>query len=156
MDYTNDCSLAKDRAMAAAQEELRLFCRICGIPVGERNYLIGGDPHGVAEINDTYWFNMSDVHVVVSEYERWLKLYETNEGIAKAVREWYYWSLDRHEKQDKIPCPNLRSWLAGCPVPGLREETEEHKRRTEKELTAAHLRLEAAKEEPRKVICVSF
>lgn len=211
MDYTNDCILAKDRAMAAAQEELRLFCQICGMPVSaERNYLIGGDPHGVAEINDTYWLNMSDVHVVVSEYERWLKLYETNEGIAKAVREWYYWSLDWHQKHPRMEwidarkakpeahevviirtdagfmvggfwdghytwlscvdfkgvvthwcpdvtpddtyCPNLRAWLSGCPVPGLREATEEYKRRTEKELTAAHLRVEAAQEELRKAI----
>jgi hypothetical protein len=250
MDYTNDCILAKDRAMAAAQEELRLFCKICGMPVGERNYLIGGNPHGVAEINDTYWLNMSDVHVVVSEYERWLKLYGDNAGIAKAVREWYYWSKDWHEKHpiiewqriskekeevpdentlilpdlnmdskmkhkryskpvlivdemdlnkpihcDQMPasvamydydakdwwlcelgvyyndtfnveithwkyidwpddtyCPNLRSWLAGCPVPGLREATEEYKRRTEKELTAAHLRVESAQEELRKAI----
>ena len=206
----NECSLARDKAMFAAREELRLFCRICGMPFGEYTFLIGNDPHGTAEIAETYWFSMTDVHVVVSEYEHWLELYKDNAGIAKAVRQWYYWSLDWHEKHrpmewndaskikpeahkvviirtdagfmvsgfwdglytwlscvdfkgvvthwcpeiepDGTYCPNLRSWLMGCPVPGLREATEEYKRRTAKQLTAAHLRVEAAQEELRKAL----
>ena len=56
MDYSNECSLVRDRAVVAAREEIRLFCRILGYPKNEHNDFIGGDPHGVVAIQEDYMF----------------------------------------------------------------------------------------------------
>lgn len=223
MDYSNECSLVRDRAVVAAREEIRMFCRIMGYPKNEHNDFIGDDPHGVVAIQEDYmFFNMSDIHVVLKEYERWLKIYGDNKGIRKAVEQWYYYCIDWHEKhrpiewhdpskvmppEDKerfkghkryisVPvlgrykdgdqyvmcyqiwrgksgwvldcglvdhliepdawsflpnddgtyCPNLRSWLAGCPVEGLRDATLEWQTQRENDLQAAHQRVEECKQ----------
>lgn len=193
--FNLDCKVAATNAMQAARTELRLFCHIMGIADNIYNHFIGDDPYGVVDFQDgLYDFSMTDIHVVVSEYEHWLELYGSNEALARAVRQWYYWSLDWHQKHPRmewidakkikpevdtnistftnvigaifdqifecsynpynkkfwvcssdgeaevdvdywmkptIPddtyCPNLRAWLSGCPVPGLREATERYK-----------------------------
>ena len=221
MDYSNECSLVRDRAVVAAREEIRLFCRILGYPNNELNHLIGDDPHGIVDIQEGYrYFNMTDIHVVLKEYERWLKIYGDNKGIRKAVEQWYYYCIDWHEKHrpiewhdaekelpnkfvnngsvqdwsedvvvcygtsdytvgfyhyktkqwyrsgdiddsemneyifkwayiskpDDTYCPNLRSWLAGCPVEGLRDATLEWQTQRERDLQAAHQRVEECKQ----------
>lgn len=222
MDYSNECSLVRDRAVVAAREEIRLFCRILGYPNNDLNHLIGDDPHGIVDMQEGYmFFNMSDIHVVMKEYERWLKIYGDNNGIRKAVEQWYYYCIDWHNQhsseeprwvsvKDRLPemtketkgygespkvfvihgdgkigvmyycysyerweiggagmpaplywkpiitpeqeterskgCPNLRSWLAGCPVEGLRDATLEWQTQRERDLEAAHQRVEECKQ----------
>jgi len=205
--FNLDCSVAATNAMNAARDELRLFCRIMGIADNIYNHFIGDDPYGVVDFQDgLYDFSMTDIHVVVSEYKHWLELYGSNEAIARAVRQWYYWSLDWHKKHpamtwtkpehepydgqktivayqrrngeidyqsdvffdelgwegferedvlywleltkpDDTYCPNLKAWLSGCPVPGLREATEQYKAEQAKNLEECHQRVLEAKKD---------
>lgn len=212
------CQMVTDLAKEYAKNEVDLFCRIMGYPKNEHNDFIGGDPHGVVAIQEDYmFFNMTDIHVVISEYERWLKIYGDNKGIRKEVDAWYYYRKDWYEQhsseeprwvsvEDGKPqvgqqvyaylkhekcalaamyckgdyghfwglnkerpfgdtvthwkpiitpeqeaerskgCPNLRSWLAGCPVDGLRDATLEWQTQREKDLQAAHQRVEECKQ----------
>ena len=207
------CQIVTELANEYAKNEVDLFCRIMGYPKNEHNDFIGGDPHGVVAIQEDYmFFNMTDIHVVISEYERWLKIYGDNKGIRKAVDAWYYYRKDWYEQhsyeeprwvsvKERLPegkeiltyklvntsdgvniaryddsdglwkefgrgsvinvgqwmnlptfnerskgCPNLRSWLAGCPVDGLRDATLEWQTQREKDLQAAHQRVEEAKQ----------
>lgn len=220
------CQMVTDLAKEYAKNEVDLFCRIMGYPKNEHNDFIGGDPHGVVAIQEDYmFFNMTDIHVVLKEYERWLKIYGDNKGIRKAVEQWYYYCIDWHNQhsyeeprwvsvEESLPekecvndgiwgqpvlckttygeyrrmrlrengewqnlegddtwkfycgnvthwkpiitpeqeaerskgCPNLRSWLAGCPVDGLRDATLEWQTQREKDLQAAHQRVEEAKQ----------
>lgn len=208
------CQIVTDLAKEYAKNEVDLFCRIMGYPKNEHNDFISGDPHGVVAIQEDYmFFNMSDIHVVLKEYERWLKIYGDNKGIRKAVEQWYYYCIDWHNQHSyeeprwvsvyakspefhtpvyartkpgdefyavlsekrgwydiqgrkespkvtawkPIPspeqeaerskgCPNLRSWLAGCPVEGLRDATLEWQTQRERDLQAAHQRVEECKQ----------
>ena len=209
------CQIVTDLAKEYAKNEVDLFCRIMGYPKNEHNDFIGGDPHGVVAIQEDYmFFNMSDIHVVLKEYERWLKIYGDNKGIRKAVEQWYYYCQEWHNQhasedprwvsvKERLPdtkgaeypysqsvyvsdgevvlkarynyekdmwvgltgithwkpiitpeqeaerskgCPNLRSWLAGCPVDCLRDATLEWQTQREKDLQAAHQRVEEAKQ----------
>ena len=212
------CNLIAQNASIVARDEIRLFCQIMDWSDADV-YFVADDPHGVVSLGD-YFFNMSDIHVVISEYERWLKIYGDNKGIRKSVEQWYYWSLDWHEKHrqfewhdaekelpnkfvnngsvqdwsedvvvcygtsdytvgfyhyktkqwyrsgdiddsemneyifkwayiskpDDTYCPNLRSWLAGCPIPGLREATEQYKAEQAKSLEESRKRTKEAQE----------
>lgn len=209
------CQMVTDLAKEYAKNEVDLFCRIMGYPKNEHNDFIGGDPHGVVAIQEDYmFFNMSDIHVVLKEYERWLKIYGDNKGIRKAVEQWYYYCQEWYNQhsyeeprwvsvKERLPdtegaeypysrrvhvsdgeavlitrynyekdmwvgmtgithwkpiitpeqeaerskgCPNLRSWLAGCPVDGLRDATLEWQTQREKDLQAAHQRVEECKQ----------
>ena len=203
--FNLDCKVAATNAMQAARTELRLFCHIMGIADNIYNHFIGDDPYGVVDFQDgLYDFSMTDIHVVVSEYEHWLELYGSNEALARAVRQWYYWSLDWHQKHPRMEwidarkakpeahevviirtdagfmvsgfwdghytwlscvdfkgvvthwcpdvtpddtyCPNLRAWLSGCPVPGLREATERYKAEQAKSLEESRKRTKEAQE----------
>lgn len=228
-NFINGCKYSVDYMAAASKTELNLFCEIMGLPKSKVNYFIGDDPHGVVDIMEGYrYFNMTDIHVVISEYERWLSIYKTNEELRKAVDAWYYYCKEWHEQhsceqplwvsvEDRLPermtsrdsngakiidccskdvfgydasykigrlvcynhesemweshdaytigeithwkpiitpeqeaerskgCPNLRPWLAGCPVDGLREATPEWKEQQRKAQEAAHQRVEEAK-----------
>lgn len=204
--FNLDCKVAATNAMQAARTELRLFCHIMGIADNIYNHFIGDDQYGVVDFQDgLYDFSMTDIHVVVSEYEHWLELYGSNEALARAVRQWYYWSLDWHQKHpamtwtkpehepydgqktivayersngeidyqsdvffdevgwegferedvrywleltkpDDTYCPNLRAWLSGCPVPGLREATERYKSEQANSLEECRKRTKEAQE----------
>ena len=257
-NFINACKYSVDYMAGASKTELNLFCEIMGLPKSKVNYFIGYDPHGMVDIMEGYYcFNMSDIHVVIAEYEHWLELYKTNEEIARVVREWYYWSLNWREKhlamgwhrisdeivenpdpstlclpeldmdskmkhkrfskpvlivdETDLQCPsccsqmpasvamydydakdwwlcelgvfyhdtfhveithwkyidwpddthycNLKSWLMGW-RPDPKDVLPQYKEHQAKELTAAHARVEAAKEELRKAMefmdCVSF
>lgn len=236
-NFIEDCYAAASCTMAHSRNELNLFCEIMGLPKSNVNYFIGDDPHGVVDIMEGYYcFNMTDIHVVISEYERWLEIYGDNKGIRKAVDAWYYYRKDWYEQhsseeprwvsvEERLPdvekpvvanlfiytqkgelveqpyvtailnnsgawstrddylynrlekvgdplnherpyvikkwrpiitpeqeaerskgCPNLRSWLAGCPVEGLRDATLEWQTQREKDLQAAHQRVEECKQ----------
>lgn len=214
-NFIEACVAASNCTMAHSRNELNLFCEIMGLPKSKVNYFIGDDPHGMVDIMEGYYcFNMTDIHVVLKEYERWLKIYGDNKGIRKAVEQWYYYCIDWHNQRSyeeprwvnvkvRLPefhtpvfakakdgkpfyavmserrgwydiqgriespvevnewkpiitpeqeaerskgCPNLRSWLAGCPVDGLREATLEWQTQREKDLQAAHQRVEEAKQ----------
>ena len=109
MDYSNECSLVRDRAVVAAREEIRLFCRILGYPNNDLNHLIGDDPHGIVDMQEGYrYFNMTDIHVLIADYARWLSIYKDNQTLRKVVDEWYYWKT----YEETLPC-NLKTWLMG-------------------------------------------
>lgn len=229
-NFINGCKYSVDYMAAASKTELNLFCEIMGLPKSKVNYFIGNDPHGVADIMEGYYcFNMTDIHVVISEYEHWMEIYKTNEELRKAVDGWYYYCIDWHNQHaseeprwvsvnDRLPermtsrdsngakiidccskdvfgydasykigrlvcynhesemweshdaytigeithwrpiitpeqeaerskgCPNLRSWLAGCPVDGLRDATLEWQTQRERDLQAARQRVEECKQ----------
>lgn len=213
-NFINGCKYSVDYMAAASKTELNLFCEIMGLPKSKVNYFIGDDPHGVVDIMEGYrYFNMTDIHVVISEYEHWMSIYKTNEELRKAVDAWYYYCQEWHEQHSMeknqwinvyakspefhtpvyartkpgdefyavlserrgwydiqgrkespkvtewkpIPsprqeaerskgCPNLRSWLAGCPVEGLRDATLEWQTQQERDLQAAHKRVEECKQ----------
>ena len=208
------CEQAAKNAYVAAMAEVSLFCKILGYPDSKVNYFIGDDPHGIVDIMEGYRiFNMTDIHVVLSEYERWLSIYKIKEELRNSVDAWYYYCIDWHNKhsyeeprwvsvKDRLPeknqkvlwggyveylfiikfgkvsehgnievwngdinpthwkpiitpeqeaerskgCPNLRSWLAGCPVESLREATPEWKEQQRKDLEIARQRVEEAKQ----------
>ena len=212
------CEQTAKNAYVAAMDEVSLFCKILGYPDSQANYLIDGDPHGIVDIMEGYRiFKMTYINVVLSEYERWLSIYKTNDELRKAVDSWYYYCQEWYEKHsyeeprwvsvdERLPekeeryyilirsdsniykgyydgydfyaeddsespdlhiynvthwkpiitpeqeaerikgCPNLRSWLAGCPVDGMREATIEWKEEQRKALEAAHQRVEEAKQ----------
>ena len=52
----------------------------------------------------------------------------------------------KQEAKRSKGCPNLRSWLAGCPVDGLREETPEYLEEQRKAQETAHQRVEECKQ----------
>ena len=134
------CEQAAKNAYVAAMAEVSLFCKILGYPDSQANYLIGDDPHGIVDIMEGYRiFNMTDIHVVLSEYERWLKLYGSNEEIRIQVDAWHFYRLEQKKRKFR---PNLRSWLAGCPVRGLRKATPEYFEQRHKAQEAAHNRVE--------------
>ena len=144
MNYEKECSLAVDRAMFAAREEIRLFCRILGYPNNDLNHLIGDDPHGIVDMQEGYrYFNMTDIHVLLSDYKRWMELYDNPQTLRKVVDEWYYWSLEQKEHDGKV-C-NLKSWLMGWRPDG--NETEAYKQQHAKDVAEAHARTEQAKQE---------
>lgn len=210
------CQLVTDMAKEYAKNEIDLFCIIMGYPKSEVNRFIGDDPHGVVDIMEGYRiFNMTDIHVVISEYEHWMSIYKTNEELRKSVDAWYFYCQEWYEKhsceeqrwvnaKERFPnegeivniytmanhtgiayrndgswcgndvrlylledrdvtywkpiltpkqeaesrksCPNLRSWLAGCPVDGLREATPEWKEEQRNAQEAAHQRVEECKQ----------
>ena len=229
-NFIEACREQTNYTVATSRGELELFCEIMGLPKSKVNYFIGDDPHGVADIMEGYYcLNMTDIHVVISEYEHWMEIYKTNEELRKEVDKWYYYRLDWHNQhsleeprwvsvEDRLPerrtsrdsngariidccskevfgydasykigrlvcynyesemweshdaytigeithwkpiitpeqeaerskgCPNLRSWLAGCPVDGLREATPEWKEEQRKAQEAAHQRVEECKQ----------
>jgi len=213
-NFIEACREQTNYTVATSRGELELFCEIMGLPKSNVNYFIGDDPHGVVDIMEGYrYFNMSDIHVVISEYEHWMEIYKTNEELRKAVDAWYYYRKDWYEQHSyeeprwvsiyaKLPefhtpvyartkpgdefyavlserrgwydiqgrkespkvtawkpipspeqeaerskgCSNLRSWLAGCPVEGLRDATLEWQTQRERDLQAAHQRVEECKQ----------
>ena len=227
-NFIKACREQTNYTVATSRAAFDLFCEIMGYPKHPSNYFIGDDPHGTVDIMEGYrCLNMTDIHVVISEYEHWLEIYKTNDELCKAVDAWYYYCIDWHnqhsyeehrwvrvdqilpeedgktrtsvvvevytcgrittawydfntrqwhlfmgfinpeEQSDVIfdithwrylplspqkeaerskGCPNLRSWLAGCPVDGLREATPEWKEEQRKSLEEAHRRTEEAKQ----------
>ena len=205
-NFIEACREQTNYTVATSRGELELFCEIMGLPKSNVNYFIGDDPHGVADIMEGYYcFNMTDIHVVISEYEHWMEIYKTNEELRKAVDAWYYYCIDWHQKHpamtwtkpehepydgqktivayersngeidyqsdvffdelgwegferedvlywleltkpDDTYCPNLRAWLSGCPVPGLREATERYKSEQAKILEECRKRTKEAQE----------
>lgn len=209
-----DCRTATADAKNAARTEINLFCEIMRLSKSKDYYFIVNDPYGIVDFMDgCYFFNMTDIHVIISEYEHWMEIYKTNEKLRKAVDAWYFYCKDWYEQhsseehqwvnvKERLPekecvnkgiwgqpvlckttsgeykrmrlrengewqniegddkwkfycgnvthwkpiitpeqeterskgCPNLRSWLAGCPVDGLREATLEWQTQQEKEL----------------------
>lgn len=212
-NFIEACREHTNYTVATSRATFNLFCEILGYPKSAVHHFIGDDPHGVVDIMEGYRvFNMTDIHVVISEYEHWMEIYKTNEELRKAVDAWYYYCQEWHEKnsleeprwvsvKDRLPdgkevltyklvdtsdgvniarydksdgkwkefgrgseinvghwmnlptfnerskgCPNLRSWLAGCPVDGLREATPEWKEEQRKAQEAAHQRVEECKQ----------
>ena len=112
IDYSHDCSIAYDRSMLAAQEEVRIFCAITDANFRD-TYLVAEDPHGPVSVGDEF-YNMSDIHNVIMMYPKLRKQYKTNEAIADIINEWYNYSLDMYENHHDEPCINLKSWLMGA------------------------------------------
>lgn len=103
------CQIVTDLAKEYAKNEVDLFCRIMGYPKNEHNDFIGGDPHGVVDMQEGYrYFNMTDIHVLIADYARWLTIYKDNQTLRKVVDEWYYWKTWKAT----LPC-NLKNWLMG-------------------------------------------
>ena len=75
-------------------------------------------------------------------YGRW----EIGGGGMPAPLYWKPIITPEQEAERSKGCPNLRSWLAGCPVDGLREATPEWKEEQRKSLEEAHRRTEEAKQ----------
>jgi hypothetical protein len=72
---------------------------------------------------------------------------EEQDDVLWDVSHWRLLPLSPEQEAERSKgCPNLRSWLAGCPVPGLREATLEWQTQREKDLQAAHQRVEEAKQ----------
>lgn len=150
-DYKRHCASASGLAREFALKEVSVFCKIIGLPDNVHNYLIGDDPHGVVDIQEGYMvFDMSDIHVVLAGYEKWLEVYKSNEGIAKAVRQWYYWTLAEYEKTHKTYI-NLSSWLRGL-RPMHSQTLPEYREQKERELFEAQQRVEALKKDLKEII----
>lgn len=108
-NFKQECSEVVYDLMHSCYDELNLFCEIIGLPKSEVNRFIGDDPHGIADIMEGYrYFNMTDIHVVIADYARWLTIYKDNQTLRKVVDEWYYWKTWKAT----LPC-NLKNWLMG-------------------------------------------
>lgn len=85
---------ANSCAIAASKMELDLFCEIMECSK-EDVYFVGDDPHGVVSLGD-YFFNMSDIHEVVANYEKHIERFGSNEELSMAIIRWYDWTIDYH------------------------------------------------------------
>ena len=142
-------AVCKTLTALAKQNSMRCvgaFCELLGYPNNNLNHLIGDDPHGIVDIQEGYrFFNMTDIHVLIADYERWINLYHDNQTLRKVVDEWYYWTLEEYEKDYHRPC-NLKNWLMGWrpkPEDCLPYYNEQHA----KDVADAHARTEQAKQE---------
>lgn len=96
--YIVKCRLMKHDAESIAKGAISIFCQILGYPDNDHNCLIGGNPHGVVDIQEGYrFFNMTDIHVLLAEYEHWMKLYKDHKTLRKVVDEWYYWTMGNQD-----------------------------------------------------------
>ena len=99
INFIEACREHTNYTVATSRATFNLFCEILGYPKSEVHHFIGDDPHGIVDIMEGYrYFNMSDIHVVISEYEHWMEIYKTNEELRKAVDAWYYYCIDWHEQ----------------------------------------------------------
>ena len=98
-NFIEACREHTNYTVATSRATFNLFCEILGYPKSEVHHFIGDDPHGVVDIMEGYrYFNMTDIHVVISEYEHWMEIYKTNEELRKAVDAWYYYCQEWYEK----------------------------------------------------------
>jgi hypothetical protein len=60
-------------------------------------FFVADDPHGVVSLGD-YFFNMSDIHDVITNYEKLIECFGSNEELSNAIIRWYDWTTDWHNK----------------------------------------------------------
>jgi len=90
------CNLVAHNASVAARDEIRLFCQIMDWSDADV-YFVADDPHGGVSLGD-YFFNMSDIHEVVANYEKHIERFGSNEELSNAIIRWYDWTIDWHNK----------------------------------------------------------
>lgn len=95
-NFIEDCKYSFDYMAAASRIEVNLFCEIMEWSK-EDVYLVGDNPHGVVSLGD-YFFNMSDIHDVIANYEKHIERFGSNEELSNAIIRWYDWTLDYHYK----------------------------------------------------------
>ena len=87
----------------------------------------------VLEVGESYYFDFSNVQLVVDRLEEWLERYGNLHGVAYEVLEWHEWTLRQVHEDEGYPAAidvfewkferfmrtrpaiNLESWLMGCP-----------------------------------------
>lgn len=98
-ELLQNCNLIARNASIVARDEIRLFCQIMDWSDSDV-YFVADDPHGVVSLGD-YFFNMSDIHEVVSNYEKHIERFGSNEELSNAILRWYDWTTDWHN--DHMP-----------------------------------------------------
>jgi hypothetical protein len=93
-NFIDACVAAKNCTMAHSHNEVNLFCEIMEW-YKEDVYFVGDDPHGVVSLGD-YFFNMSDIHEVIANYEKHIGRFGSNEELQNAIIRWYDWTADWH------------------------------------------------------------
>lgn len=93
------CNLIAQSARIAARDEIRLFCQIMDWSDADV-YFVSDDSHGVVSLGD-YFFNMSDIHEVVANYEKHIERFGSNKELSNAIIRWYDWTTDWHS--DHMP-----------------------------------------------------
>lgn len=86
------CNMIAQNASIVARDEIRLFCQIMDWSDADV-YFVADDPHGVVSLGD-YFFNMSDIHEVVANYQKLLERFGSNEELSNIIIRWYDWSTD--------------------------------------------------------------
>lgn len=93
-NFIEACVAAKNCTMAHSLNEVNLFCEIMYWSK-EDVYFVEDDPHGVVSLGD-YFFNMSDIHDVIANYEKHIERFGSNEELSNAIIRWYDWTTDWH------------------------------------------------------------
>lgn len=143
-----DYKLLQAETVAQCKKYVEAFCEIMGYTEDgymPEYYFIGSrnpDIFGVVCIND-YWYNMSDLCVVIGEYDRWHD--KIGDDLPKVIEEWYYYHIDESETWKGYDRHiNLQHWLMGA-RPTEKDTSQEYIKQLEKELEKAYQRLEKAK-----------
>lgn len=95
-NFIEACVAASNCTMVHSRNEVNLFCDIMEWSK-EDVYFVGDDPHGVVSLGD-YFFNMSDIHEVVSNYPKLLERFGSNEELSNIIISWYDWTIEYHSK----------------------------------------------------------
>lgn len=97
---------AAKAAADAAIEEVKLFCKIMCYPENDI-LLVGEDPHGIVSIGDDF-YNMTDIHVVISQYDHWISIYGSDSILRKVIWQWYDWRTEWYNKHPRMEWVNTK------------------------------------------------
>lgn len=101
------CNLIAQNASIVARDEIRLFCQIMDWSDADV-YFVADDPHGVVSLGD-YFFNMSDIHEVVANYEKLVKAWGSKEELYMDIIKWYDWTTDYHHRHPVMEWVKIRT-----------------------------------------------
>lgn len=104
------CKEQTNYTMGHSRNEVNLFCDIMEWSK-EDVYFVGDDPHGVVSLGD-YFFNMSDIHEVIANYEKYIKRFGSNEELSNVIIRWYDWTTDWHNKHMPMDWVKVRRYNA--------------------------------------------
>lgn len=122
----------------ACEKYVQVFAQIMGLQADSDSFA-AGDFFGVVNIGD-YYFNMSDIYVVISDFKRWMQKYGTEEALSNAIIEWYDYIIS--DPSTKV---NLKSWLMG--IAQTEEFIQQRIKAAQHRAGLAQLELEKAREE---------
>lgn len=132
----NEGKFAKLGKVKTLNQYAKLFAQIIGVEDDCWRWIGDGvkdSTFSVLGVDESYFFDFSDVQLVVDRLQEWLDRYRTLHGVAYEVMEWHEWALSNVHEDEGYPAAidvfewkferfmrtrpaiSLESWLMGCP-----------------------------------------